>query len=153
MDPFSAFLSQNKKLIIELIEIRMLLESEIARLAAKRITPLKISKLQKTIQKMRAEIDAGGNGLDAENAFHDALADASENQALKLILGMCSDMLSKSREATLVIEGQPERTLYEHSHILEAVRQGDSALAAKRMKQHLVNAQKNLCMKPHHKPL
>lgn len=144
MSPFSTMLSQNKKLIVELLEVRMLLETEIARLAAKRITPLKNKSIQKTLDAMRTDIDAGGNGIIWENGFHNALAVASENEALRLILDMCGDLLSQTREATLNIPGQPERSLKDHERIFEAVRQGDGDLAARRMKQHLVDAQKNL---------
>lgn len=144
MSPFSDVLSQNKKLIIELIEVRMLLETEITRLATKRITPSKMKKIQKSIDDMRAEIDAGSNGLEADNSFHSALSIASENQALKLILDMCGNLLSQTREATLNIPGQPEKTLEEHNAIFEAIRKGDPDLAAKRMQQHLNSAKKNL---------
>jgi len=144
MNPFSAVLSQNKKLIVELLEVRMLLETEIARLAALRITPAKIQALQKAIESMRAEVTAGRNGLEADNEFHNALAIASENEALKLILDMCGDLLTQTREATLNIEGQPEITLKDHEQIFEAVRKGDSMLAMRRMKQHLADAQRNL---------
>ena len=144
MNPFSAVLSQNKKLIVELLEVRMLLETEIARLAALRITPAKIQTLQKAVEAMRVEVAAGRNGLDADNEFHNALAIASENEALKLILDMCGDLLAQTREATLNIEGQPEITLKDHEQIFEAVRKGDSMLAARRMKQHLSDAQRNL---------
>lgn len=144
MSPFSAVLSQNKKLIIELIEVRMLLESEITRLATKNMTPAKIKKIQKALDDMRTEIDAGTNGLEADNSFHNALAVASENQALKLILDMCGNLLSQTREATLNIPGQPEKTLHDHEEIFEAIRKGDSDLAAFRMQQHLRNAKRNL---------
>jgi GntR family transcriptional repressor for pyruvate dehydrogenase complex len=144
MNPFSAVLSQNKKLIVELLEVRMLLETETARLAALRITPQKIQALQKAVENMRTNIAAGHNGLDADNEFHNVLAVASENEALKLILDMCGDLLAQTREATLNLEGQPEITLKDHEQIFDAVRKGDSMLAARRMKQHLADAQRNL---------
>ena len=144
MSPFSTMLSQNKKLIVELLEVRMLLETEIARLAAKRITPFKIKNIQATIDNMRAEIEAGNTGIEYENGFHNALAIASENEAMKLILDMCGNLLSQTRQATLSIPGQPQRSLADHERIFEAVRQGDAKLAASRMKQHLIDAQRNL---------
>ncbi len=143
MDPFSTLLSQNGKLIMELIEVRILLETEIARLAAKRITPLKTDTIQKTLDDMQKEIDSGNNGINAENAFHNSLAAAAENEAMGLILDMCGDLLSKTREATLNIPGQPKKTLADHASIFDAVRNGDSDLAAQRMKQHLSDARQN----------
>lgn len=152
MSPFSTMLSQNKKLIAELLEVRMLLETEIARLAARRITPFKIKSIQKTIDDMRTEVSAGGTGIAYENGFHNALAVASENEAMKLILDMCGDLLSKTREATLSIKGQPQSSLKDHESIFEAVRQGDGELAARRMKQHLIDAQKNFAKSQQNQP-
>ncbi len=142
MNPFSAVLSQNKKLIAELFEVRMLLETEIARLAALHITPQKIQALQRALDAMRSDVEAGGSGVDGDNAFHSVLAAASENEAMKLILDMCGDLLASARATTLSIEGRPRLTLQEHEQIFDAVRKGDGTLAAKRMKQHIADAQR-----------
>lgn len=60
------------------------------------------------------------------------------------ILNLCGDLLSSTREATLKIPGQPEKSLADHKNIFEAIRNGDSAKAAKLMKDHLEKAQRNL---------
>ena len=46
IDPFSSILSKDKKLVAELIEVRILLESEIARLAAARINDDKAAEIE-----------------------------------------------------------------------------------------------------------
>lgn len=144
IDPFSNILAQDKKLIIELIEVRMLLETEIAKLAALRINDEKAAHIEKTIELMEKEVKDGGIGLEGENAFHNALALTAENTAMMKILNMCGDLLSSTREATLKIHGQPEKSIKDHRKIFEAVRKGDERLAKSLMKEHLVKAQKNL---------
>lgn len=57
---------------------------------------------------MKNEIENGGTGILGEDAFHNCLAEIADNSALSMILGMCSELLTKSRQATLLIPGQPE---------------------------------------------
>jgi GntR family transcriptional repressor for pyruvate dehydrogenase complex len=144
MDPFSSILSQDKKLILELIEVRLLLEVETARLAAKRIDEQKSREIEKALELMEREIVEGGIGIQGDNMFHNAVAIAAGNTALMKILNMCDDLLSSTREATLKIPGQPQKTLIDHRNIYEAIISGDEKRAASLMKDHLTKAQKNL---------
>lgn len=142
--PFSSILSQDKKLMMELIEVRMLLESEIAKLAARRINKDKVAAIEDSLKLMEKEIAEGKIGLRGDNAFHDALALAAENSAMSKILNMCGDLLSSTREATLKIPGQPAKTIMDHKAIFQAVRDGDEMKAEERMKEHLEKAHRNL---------
>ncbi len=144
MDPFSVMLSQDKKLLLELIDVRRLLESEIASLAAKRITPEKAKLIQNAIDEMEKEVAGGGTGLNGDNAFHNALAKAAENSAMSIIIDMCSELLSRTREATLIISGHPELSIIDHKRIFEAINSGNSREAFKRMREHLLKAQLNI---------
>ncbi len=144
IEPFSGILSQDKKLIIELIDVRMLLESEVVKLAAEKINDEKIAAIENSLKLMEEEIREGGIGLKGDNAFHNALAEAAENTALSKILSMCGDLLSSTREATLKIPGQPVKTIQDHRQIFEAVRAGDKKNAVIFMKEHLTKAHKNL---------
>lgn len=144
IDPFSSILAQDQKLKMELIEVRLLLETEIVKLAARRITPEKASDILKSLELMEKEIKNGGNGINGDNGFHNALARASENTAMMKILNMCSDLLNLTRMATLEIPGQPEKSLRDHRAIFEAVSKGDEEKAAELMRDHLIKAQKNL---------
>lgn len=144
ISPVSAMFQQDESLLKDLIAVRLLLETEMASLAAKHITPEKAMKIEEAIILMRKEVAKGEIGLRGDNSFHAALAEASGNSAMSLISDMCMELLSKTRLATLELENQPEQSLSEHIMIYEAVIAGDSRLAAKRMKEHLNNANKNL---------
>lgn len=144
MDPFSVMLSQDEKLIKELVDVRVMLESEVAKLAAKNITEEMFSDVQYTIDLMQNEISNGGTGILGEDAFHNCLAEIADNSALSMILGMCSELLTKSRQATLLIPGQPEDSLVDHINIFAAIKEHQTTAASKLMKQHLLKAKKNL---------
>lgn len=141
--PFTTVLSQDKNLIKELLEVRQLLESEIALLASKRATEEDIKNMEAALDSMREDIEQGGIGLEGDNAFHNALAAAARNMAMSKILGLCDELLSKSRESTLRIPGQPARSLEDHVAILNAIKERDHVLAQQLMKQHMIKAQEN----------
>jgi GntR family transcriptional regulator, transcriptional repressor for pyruvate dehydrogenase complex len=142
--PFSDILSQDKKLMMELIEVRMLLETEIAKMAARKINETKTKEIEDTLELMKKEVDEGGIGLEGDNAFHNSLAKAAGNTAMRKILNMCGDLLSSNREATLKIPGQPRKSIDDHRKIFEAVREGNGKKAGALMKGHLLKAYKNL---------
>ena len=143
LSPFSTILLQDKKLIQELLEVRQLLEAEIAALACQRASQDDIDTMRSTLDNMHKDIESGGIGLKGDNAFHNALAAAAKNTAMSKILGLCDELLSKSRESTLLIPGQPIKSLMDHEEILDAVKTGDAELAKELMKQHIIKAQAN----------
>ncbi len=144
IDPFSLVFPQNGRLGGELIEIRLILETEIAALAARRRTDDHLKALDKTLSDMREDIASGGMGVEADEAFHAVLAEAAGNEALILILNMCSGLLSRTRPLTQSIKGVPARTLKDHASICEAVRNQDERSARRLMRTHLNRAMRNL---------
>ena len=98
-------LIKDEKLIRELIDVRTLLETETAKLAAQSITPDKADKLYEALTIMEESVARGGSGLTGDNAFHNTIADITGNDALRMILNMCGTLLAKSRAATLQLPG------------------------------------------------
>ena len=144
ISPFSALLMQDERLMTELIEVRMLLETEIARLAARRVTPEKAASIEASLGMMAEEINKGVIGIAGDNAFHNALAQAADNAAMSKILGLCGDLLSSSREMALTRMKDQRVGLAHHREIYRAVVEGDEELAATLMKHHLSEAYKNV---------
>ena len=144
MDSFAGVLSKNERLIIELIEVRLLLEVEIARLAARRINENKIRAIEKTLVLMENEIKDGELGLKGDNAFHNELANAGDNLAMTSILSLCGELLDSTRKAALKALGDPQIGLQHHRAIFEAVKAGNENEAVKLMKEHLEMAYRNL---------
>lgn len=144
IDPFSSILLKDKKLMLELIEVRLLLEVEIAKIAAKRVDSNEILDIENALNIMEKEIEEGEIGIEGDNTFHNALAKAAGNYAMYKMLNMCGDLLSSNRLATLKIPNQPQKSLEDHRKIFQAVKNGNEKEAAILMKQHLIKAQRNL---------
>jgi GntR family transcriptional repressor for pyruvate dehydrogenase complex len=144
MDPFAAVLANNERLIIELIEVRLLLEVEIAKTAARRMSPKKAHLIENSLNLMKSELEAGRLGLEGDNAFHQALADAADNLAMMNITRLCSELLSQTREAALTVMEDRLLAIEHHQAIFEAVKNHDAAEAGRLMQIHLETAFHNL---------
>ena len=141
INPFSEILGNEKELIIEMLEFRRILETEIARLAALRRTEEDLTKIGESINLMREDINNGGIGIEGDTAFHDALAAACYNSVFEKMLSMAKVLLVKTRQTTLQMKGEPEKGLQDHIEIFNAVKKGDSELSLKLMMEHIVKAQ------------
>ena len=144
VDPFSMVLTQNRQLGSELIEVRLILETEVAALAARRRTDEQLTDLEQAIQDMKGDIESGGMGVEADAAFHSILAEAAGNEALHVMLDMCEGMLSRTRPITQAVKGVPKMALKDHAAICEAIRIRDEKAARRLMRTHLNRALRNL---------
>lgn len=144
VDPFSMIIAQNGRMGSELIEVRLILETEIAALAARRRTDEQIFELEKTLCDMESDLKRGGMGLRADEDFHEILARAAGNDALNVMLQMCAGMLSRTRPITQAVKGVPRMALKDHTAICDAIRRQDERAARRLMRTHLNRALRNL---------
>lgn len=130
----------------QLIELRLIVEPENARLAAERASPDQVAALQAAHdQLIRAETPS--DSVAADMAFHRLLAVASGNQISALLLHSLSDLLEASlnhgyRRVT------PKLAIQQHAAILTAIEKRDPAAAARATARHLVSARTDLGLQP-----
>jgi GntR family transcriptional repressor for pyruvate dehydrogenase complex len=120
-----------------IMEVRVALESQTARLAARRRTASEIGELQDVLDAMAAEIDRGEDGADADQAFHGAIARASRNPLLADLMSQLAEPIDQTRRASLSRPGRPAESLEAHRMILAAIERGDEDAAAAAMVDHL----------------
>lgn len=147
VNPFSELLGSEKELIMEMLDFRRVLETEIARSAAEYRTDDDLRRIEETIEQMRKDIADGGIGVEGDTAFHDAVAEASKNRVFRKMLSMAKSLLVQTRRTTLEIPGQPEKSVVDHREIFEAIKARDADLAAAKMNEHLVKARRNAGMR------
>lgn len=129
-----------------LIELRKVLESEIARWAAERGTPEQKNKIVEVVQWIK---DHNPNGEiepedaeQADEAFHMAVHEASGNPVVGRLTHNLLDLLHESRADSLRISGRAWKSILDHEHIAEAVLRGDGDGAAEAMRNHLESVEK-----------
>lgn len=124
---------------MDALQVRLLLEPAVARMAAGRLPPATIASLRSQIAQAQAPGPAqpADRGLvrDIDEGLHGAIADAVEN-------GQLSSIIRTMRRQTQMFDlrAMPERledTCREHLAILEAVEAGDGDGAAQAMAAHL----------------
>jgi GntR family transcriptional repressor for pyruvate dehydrogenase complex len=131
----------------QLNEARLLVEPEIARQAAERRSNAHLRALAKSQSDLFNALNNALNTLDAveaDIAFHRALADAAGNEVFKLMLESMAELGRVSRRSTIGTVGK-EKAYSQHARILLAVEAGDGDVAAKEMRAHLRHAYADLC--------
>lgn len=132
-----AFIGDGRRKLREVIEVRQIIEPEIARLAALHASPADVAQLRLLLACQRQEIAAGGTGRDEDSAFHATLARISGNSVLFDLVEGIADIIAESRADYLLTEERRIASLTAHETILTAVESGDGDAARKAMADHL----------------
>jgi GntR family transcriptional repressor for pyruvate dehydrogenase complex len=137
LNPHSAASLTEKTYQIQILEMRRLVEPQIASLAAKRATKDEISSMKRTLNLQREKVRMGETGADLDKFFHYVIAVAAKNKLLMHIIDTATDLFAENRHRYMQFAERPERSIRHHGQILGAIAVGDSALAAKAMNDHL----------------
>jgi DNA-binding GntR family transcriptional regulator len=125
--------------IREILELRRLIECQIARDLAARRPPEILDELGASVAGSRAALEAGDTQqlLDSLTAFSDVLAEACGNsRMLKLLVDLRSVLLLIG-SSSLRAAGRESRSIAEHEAILEAIRSGDADAAGGATERHI----------------
>jgi GntR family transcriptional repressor for pyruvate dehydrogenase complex len=120
-----------------LVEVREILEPEIAALAAARATEEHLIALHEAIKVMDANLDDADAYIAADNDFHRALAKATQNSLVLAFLDSIVDLLSEQRKHIFSVNGGAARGQMHHKLVLEAIHRRDSEAARTAMRAHL----------------
>jgi GntR family transcriptional repressor for pyruvate dehydrogenase complex len=122
---------------LHLVEVREILEPEIAALAAKRVTQETLDELREAIGIMDGAKTDPDSYIEADLDFHLALAEAAANPLILSLIDSIVGVLREQRLSIFKVDGGPERGQYHHKRILEAVENRDSSGARDAMRAHL----------------
>ncbi len=119
-------------LLRELHQVRLLLEPEVASLAAERVDEARIMRMQQLIESMQAATDDSDVYLDLDVAFHAELVAAVDNRILSQLVDSIGELLRASRRVTQLLPHALVIGTEGHAAVLEAViaRDPDGARAA-----------------------
>src|SRR5215218_7046727 len=143
-DTLGLLLRVQPKTLWELLEIRRILEVEVAGLAAERAEEDDVREMRGQLDRMATLIDASEGYVDADVEFHALLARSTRNGVLLTMLDPVVELLRASREVSASRPGSARRALREHEEILACVVAGDADGARRRMRAHLINTAKDI---------
>lgn len=137
------------KQILELLEMRVIIEANAAGLAAKRRTNEELKHIEKTLSLLSRTVEDNHIvGDQADVQFHKEIMKASHNSFLIQVMENIDDLYRKSIAYSLkknvgIIEKR-QQVYHEHKKIYEAIRDQNADEASNAMKEHLQNAMKKL---------
>ena len=134
-----------------LVEVREILETEIAALAAARATEDEIAAMREAIRVMDVSLSDADAYIAADNQFHRALAKATQNSLILILIDSIVKPLSEQRKHIFAVEGGPERGQFHHRRILESIIRRNPENARAAMHAHLQQVREDVRASPNHK--
>ncbi|SDS08725.1 FadR/GntR family transcriptional regulator [Agrococcus carbonis] len=130
---------QRRRSSVELLEVRMMIETGAAQLAAVRRTEAHLAAMEDALERMEAHHEAADVDafVDADLEFHDVVMRAAENRILIAAMLPLTTMLAETRGETSAVPEIREHAIEEHRSVLEAVRSGDPVVARDAMARHM----------------
>src|ERR1700723_2233737 len=120
-----------------LAELRLVLEPEIASLAAPRIEEQLLSTMREAVAMMDRNLNDPDAYVEADLDFHLALAEAAGNPLILSLLDSIVGVLRNQRLGIFGVDGGPGRGQMHHKKILEAIERRDPVGAREAMQDHL----------------
>ncbi len=133
------------KQVHDLLEMRTIIESEAAYLAASRHTEEDIVRLKESLDAFKEVMgDEWSLGYEADFTFHRAIVNAAHNPFLTETMKNLSDLhlraLKFSLEKNLGWAAKRKEVTHEHEEIYEAIKRRDGHAAKEAVIKHLTNA-------------
>lgn len=120
-----------------LVELREIIEPEIAALAAVRAMDEQIAAMSEAVRVMDINLHEANAYIAADNDFHRALAKGTQNVLILALVDSIVDLLSEQRKQIFSLGGAPERGQIHHKRILDNVVRRDADAAREAMRAHL----------------
>jgi GntR family transcriptional repressor for pyruvate dehydrogenase complex len=126
-----------------LVEVRDILEPEIAALAAIRADDETIATLLEAVETMDNAAWESEVYIEADLDFHLALAEAAGNPIVLSLIDSIVGLLREQRLRIFRVEGGPDRGQQHHRRILEAIQRRDPQAARAAMQGHLAQVRED----------
>lgn len=121
-----------------LVDTRILLEKEAARLAAKNRTKDDLVKMTNLLRKFEQKTESEKTAVEEDLLFHLSIADASKNTVLKSLMMIITPEIIKSfRKLNVCGEYTTQRIFQEHHDIVKMISDQDEEGAIKATEVHL----------------
>jgi DNA-binding FadR family transcriptional regulator len=124
---------------VGLIEMRRMVETGAAALAAKRFTPEQAERMRECIADMKRFHDSGDldRFVEADIGFHDAVLKASGNPFVRALFAQLGQLLYVTRRETSAVEVIQQHAIDYHQRVLDSILSGDAERSRQAMDEHM----------------
>lgn len=119
----------NRAQLRDKLEVRIMLETEAAKLAAERRDAQDLERMTLALDERAKAGDDVESRIRHDHAFHTALVAASHNPALSELYDYFANSVAQTIELTELDSGLPEPSQEDHELLLAAIRRQDSVKA------------------------
>jgi GntR family transcriptional regulator, transcriptional repressor for pyruvate dehydrogenase complex len=136
-------LSLEQATMLDIFELRRILESEAAGLAAERRTEVELARMDAGIEDMADGLAGAGSEryIDGDLRFHLAIAEATRNGLIVHSMHALREVIRRALMSIFLIPESPIRSLEQHREIRAAIAAGDAEGARTSMCAHLVDVE------------
>ena len=134
--------------VVHVVEVRRVLEAEIAALAAERASRAQVAAMRRALKAIDVAAAAGDDGVAEDLAFHRSIGEATGNPQFRLLLGFLEQYL---REGMRITRGNEARSRdfmdavrVEHAAIVAAIAARDPVGARQRAREHMIQSERRL---------
>ncbi len=134
--------------VVHVVEVRRVLEGEIAALAAERATRSQVASLRRALADIDAASAAGRDGVAEDLNFHRLIGLATGNPQFGRLIGFLEQYLREAMRVTRANEARRQDFMDavrdEHKAIVDAIAARDARAARRAATTHLVHGQLRL---------
>lgn len=134
--------------VLQIVELRRGLESEIAALAAERCDKRQIAEIRAALQAIESDVQAGRDGVDADMEFHRSIARATNNPHFLALWDFIGQFLKGAMTITRALEARKkemaQQVLEEHHALVDAIARKDPDAARASARRHMEMAARRI---------
>jgi DNA-binding FadR family transcriptional regulator len=143
IEAYFKFMGQmDRQSVLELYELREVIEVRATVLAAERATAEEMARARQALEAMAAAEHDVGNYISGDIKFHAAIVDGAHNRFFSGVMTALEGALHAERELGVqnrIRAGKRPRAIREHHAILSAVEAGDLAEAERAILTHMAS--------------
>jgi GntR family transcriptional repressor for pyruvate dehydrogenase complex len=140
--PVKKWVVENADALREHFEVRLLIEPHAAYVACQRAEEKDLEALEAHYEAFVANVRIGdvSQAIASDSAFHLAIAKATKNRTLSVLMRTMDQTLNEGWYASLHAPGRLQSSITEHGRLLQAIKDHKPEEASKAMETHLRNA-------------
>jgi len=148
VESLTQVLFQKREQVAHLFEVRRIIETQAACLAAERRTQADLQQLQALNKEFEAGLHDRDLAYDANMRFHIGIVEAAKNPLLTEIMGTILtatvEVYAMARQQSLSSTTNLSRFVYEHDQIINAIAQQNQEQVVDLLTKHLDDARKRV---------
>ena len=136
-DPLGITIMEEEDLLPHILEMRLIVEPQMAEIAAIRGTDEEIAKIREAYEHVKNAVMKGENHTPADIEFHNQIARSTHNPILQRVVPIINDGIIGGHAKTKDYPENAETIILQHKNIMHAIERRNPELARQYMTEHI----------------